>query len=94
MHIAIITTFLQKALSFTSGLTTGLQKRGIDLADSCEQVELLIRTLKRIRDEVDEFHHDCFTDACKICDKLGDQDAKNLQAASPSSKCSTCIIWE
>ena len=62
---------LQKALSFTSGLTTGLQKRGIDLADSCEQVELLIRTLKRIRDKVDEFHHDCFTDACKICDKLG-----------------------
>lgn len=61
---------LQKALSFTSGLTIGLQKRGIDLADSCEQVELLIRTLKRIRDKVNEFHHDCFTDACRISDKL------------------------
>lgn len=48
---------VQWLLSFTSGLTTGLQKQGIDIANSCEQVQLLIRTLKRVREKVNEFHH-------------------------------------
>lgn len=35
----------QKILAYTSGITTGLQKRGIDLANASEQVKLVIRTL-------------------------------------------------
>jgi len=61
---------VQRLLSFTSGLTTGLQKQGIDIANCCEQVQLLIRTLKRVRDKVNEFNHDCFVEAFKLCEKL------------------------
>ena len=33
-------------------------------------MQLLNRTLKRVRDKVIKFHHDCFVEASKLCEKL------------------------
>ena len=60
----------QKILAYTSGITTGLQKRGIDLANASEQVKLVIRTLSRVRQDVETFHHSCYDEACIIASKI------------------------
>ena len=39
---------VQKVLVFTSEITTGLQKRGIDMVDVCTHVQLVIWTLQGI----------------------------------------------
>ena len=39
---------VQKVLAFTSGITTGLQKQGIDIVDVCTHVQLIIRTLQGV----------------------------------------------
>ena len=51
----------QRVLAFTSGITTGWQTRGIDLANI---VELVIRALQAARDNIDDFHNECFQYAC------------------------------
>lgn len=61
---------VQKVLAFTSGITTGLQKRGIDVVDVCTQVQLVIRTLQGVRSEVEGFHGECFIQACVLARKL------------------------
>ena len=60
----------QKILSFVSGVTTSLQKRGIDLGDVCHQVQLVVKVLDQSRISVDAFHQDCYDDACSIARKL------------------------
>ena len=61
---------VQKVLAFTSGITTGLQKQGIDIVDVCTHVQLVIRTLQGVRREVEGFHGECFTQACALARKL------------------------
>jgi hypothetical protein len=60
----------QKILAYTSGITIGLQKRGIDLANASEQIKLVIRTLLCIRQDVETFHHTCYDEACSIARKI------------------------
>lgn len=43
----------QKVIAYTSSLTTGLQKREIDLASMCDHVKLVIKTLQGVRSSVD-----------------------------------------
>jgi hypothetical protein len=57
----------QKLLAFTGGLTTQLQKRGIDLANV---VNLDVRTLENVRTTVESFHHDCFKEACGLARRM------------------------
>ena len=54
----------QRVFAFTSGITTGWQIRGIDLANIVEQVKLVIRALQAARDNIDDFHDECFQYAC------------------------------
>ena len=54
----------QRVLAFTSGITAGLQTRGIDFANVTGQVKLIIRTLQATRSTVDSFHSECFQYAC------------------------------
>ena len=61
---------VQKVLAFTSGITTGLQKQGIDMVDVCTHVQLVIRTLQGVRREVEGFHGEYFTQACALARKL------------------------
>ena len=60
----------QKILAYTSGITTGLQTRGIDLADASGQVKLVIRALSRVRQDVEMFHHTCYDEACRMANKI------------------------
>lgn len=53
----------QKLLAYTSGITTSLQTRGIDLAKAADQVQLVIRTLESVRGQAEGFHHTCFLEA-------------------------------
>ena len=60
----------QKILSYTSGITTGLQTRGIDLANVSDQINLVIRTLSHVRQDVESFHRTCYDEACSIARKI------------------------
>ena len=57
-------------MAYTSGITTGLQTRGIDLANASDQVKLVIRTLLHVRQEVEMFHHTCYNESCRIARKI------------------------
>ncbi len=57
----------QKVLSYTSGITTELQKGGLDLADA---VKLVIRMLESVRTTVSSFHHTVFIEAYEIAQKI------------------------
>lgn len=61
---------VQRILAYTSGITTALQKRGIDFVNVFGQVKVLIRTLQNVRQGVDEFHKDCFDEASDFARKL------------------------
>ena len=65
----------QKILSYTSGITTELQKKGLDLADAISRVKLVIRMLESIRTTVSSFYHTVFAEACEIAQKI-DVDVK------------------
>lgn len=54
----------QRVIAFTSGITTGLQTRGIDLANVVEQVKFVIRALQAAKDKIESFHNECFQYAC------------------------------
>ena len=54
----------QRVLAFISGITVGLQTRGIDLINVVGQVKLAIRTSQATRDKVEIFQFDCFQYAC------------------------------
>ena len=45
----------QKVLAYTSSITTRLQSRGFDIVKAYEEIHLVISTLEKIRNEVDEF---------------------------------------
>ena len=53
---------VQRILAYTSGVTTALQKRGIDLVNVCNQIQILIRTLESTRQRADKLHKECFED--------------------------------
>ena len=61
----------QKVLAYTSSITTRLQSRRFDIVKAYEEIHLVISTLEKIRNEVDEFHHDCFVYAKELSIKLG-----------------------
>ena len=61
---------VQRVLSYTSGITTELQKRGLDLADVISRVKLVIRMLENVRTTVSSFHHSIFIEACEIAQKI------------------------
>ena len=42
-------------LAFTSGITVGLQTRGVDLANVVEQVKFVFRALQSTRDKIESF---------------------------------------
>lgn len=54
----------QRVLAFASGITTGLQTRGIYLVNVVEQVKFAIRALQAARDKIESFHNECFQYAC------------------------------
>lgn len=56
----------QKTLSFISGITTSLQKKGIDMGTVFNDVQLVIRLLEQSRKNVESFHHDCYDEACSL----------------------------
>ena len=60
----------QKVLAFTSGLTEGLQKRGIDLMQTFQYSNHVIQTLESIREKVDLHHRDWFESAANVANKL------------------------
>lgn len=60
----------QKILAYTSGITTTLQTRGIDLANASDQVNFVIRTLSHVRQDVERFHHTFYDEACRIARKI------------------------
>ena len=60
----------QKVLAFISGITTGLQKRGIDMGEIYNQVRLVLTVLQRTREDVESFHQDCYDEACTLARKL------------------------
>ena len=61
-----------KILAYTSDITTGLQTRGIDLANASDQIKLVIGILSRVRQDVETYHHICYDEACRIA--LTDQE--------------------
>jgi len=67
----------QKAIVFTAGITTSLQKRGIDLVNVNEQIQLVIRTIQDIRKNVSSFHYDCHKQAARLAQKI------NVEVKSP-----------
>ena len=60
----------QKAIIFTVGTTTSLQKRGIDLVNVNEQIQLVIRTIQYIRKNVSSFHYGCHKQAAILAEKI------------------------
>ena len=72
-YLLVNLVIVQKVLAFTSGITTGLQKQGIDMVDVCTHVQLVILTLQGVQSEVEGFHGECFTQACVLRDKFTDK---------------------
>ena len=61
----IINLFVtHKIFAYTSGITTSLQTKGIDLANATQQIQLVIRVLEDVRSKVESFHHEWFESAC------------------------------
>ena len=60
----------QKVLAYSSSITTGLQSRGFDVVKAYEEIHLVIATLEKIRNKVDEFHHECFVYAKVLAIKI------------------------
>lgn len=67
---------VQRIMAYTSGVTTALQKQGIDFINVCSQIQVLIKALQNTRQRVDQFHKECFNEACDIARML-DVDIKN-----------------
>ena len=59
-----------KVLAYTSSITTRLQSRGFDIVKAYEEIHLVITTLEKMRNKVDEFHHDCFVYAKELAIKV------------------------
>ena len=66
---------VQRILAYTSGVTTALQKQGIDCVSVFNQIQVLIRSLRATRQQVDQFHKECFIQACDLSQKI-DVDVK------------------
>ena len=60
----------QKALAFTSGVTSRLQQRGIDVVEPYQHVQHVIRTLQNVRGQIDSYFHDWFEEATDLARKL------------------------
>lgn len=60
----------QKVLSFTSGITTRLQKRGIDMAEAYEDVHRVIHSLQHVRLNVGTYYHEWFEQAVEMARRL------------------------
>lgn len=60
----------QKVLAYTSSITTRLQTRGFDIVKAYDEIHLVITTLEKMRNKVDEFHHDCFAYAKELAIKI------------------------
>lgn len=60
----------QKALAFTYGVTSRLQKRGIDVVEAYQHVQHVIRTLQNVRGQIDSYFHDWFEEATVLARKL------------------------
>ena len=69
-EFTITLVITQKILSFTTGITTGLQKKGIDIAEAYEDVQCVIRTLEQVRSNVDSFYNDWFEQAVILAGEL------------------------
>ncbi len=60
----------QKILAYTSSITTRLEFKGFDVMKAYEGIHLVIATLEKIQDKVDEFHHDYFVYAKELAIKI------------------------
>ena len=62
----------QKALAFTSGVTSRLQKQGIDVVEAYQYdiVQHVIRSLQNVRGQIDSYFHDWFEEATDLARKL------------------------
>ena len=45
----------QKVLSFTSGITTSLQRKGVGFVEAYDDVQQVIQTLQHVRSDIDSF---------------------------------------
>lgn len=68
----------QNLVAFTSGITTSLQKRGIDIGAVYREVNLVLSMLEQTRDNVESFHCDNYEQACLLAKKI-DVDIKKPQ---------------
>ena len=60
----------QKVLAYTSSITTRLQSRGYDIVKAYDEIHLVITTLEKMRNKVEEFNHDCFLYAKELAIKI------------------------
>ena len=75
---------VQKILAYTSGVTTALQKQGIDCVSVFNQIHVLIRSLHTTRKHVDHFHKECFDQACDLSHRI-DVDIKKPRVCGRQS---------
>ena len=68
--INLYVVLTQKVIVYTAGITTSLQKIGIDLVSLNDQIQLVVRTLQNVRKDVSNFHHDCYEQATMIAEKI------------------------
>ena len=67
-------------LPYTSGVTTALQKRGIDFVNVRNQIQVLIGTLESTRQRANEFHEEILIKPCELVGLL-DVDINPLTVA-------------
>ena len=61
---------VQKVLAYTTSLTTRLRSKGIDAVKAYKEVHVVIGTLKHVRMNLNEFHHDCLVCACDLARRI------------------------
>lgn len=81
----------QKILSFTAGITTSLQKKGIDIAKAYEDVQRVIQTLEHVRSNIESFYNDWFMQGVILARKL---DVEVRKSILWYNMCAMCVLFK